>query len=191
MADKEAIVYIVDLGSSMGHCHNGRIETDLDWSLRYFWDKITTTAQAARKTWSVGVIGLRTDETNNKYAEDRGNEGYDNISVLKELGPVSLPVIKGLRTKLKPSETNSGDAMSAIVLASEIVNEFTSNKKGEPLKFKREVYLITDGMGGIDEDDIEEIASRLNDIGIKLTVMQVLSPQYTGSFLADDFALVV
>lgn len=171
MADKEAIVYIVDLGSSMGDCHNGRTETDLDWSLRYVWDKITTTAQAARKTWCVGVVGLRTDETNNNYAEDSANEGYDNISVLKELGPVSLPEIKGLRTKLKPSQTESGDAMSAIVLASEMVNEFTSNKKGEPLKFKREVYLITDGMGGIDEDDIDEIASRLNDIGIKLTVV--------------------
>lgn len=189
MADKEAVVYIVDLGSSMGDCHNGRTESDLDWSLRYVWDKITTTAQAARKTWCVGVVGLRTDETDNKFAEDSGNEGYDNISNLKELGPVSLPEIKGLRNKLKPSNTQNGDAMSAIVLASELVNDFTSNKKGEPLKFRREVYLVTDGMGGIDEDDIDEIASRLNEIGIKLTVVQVLLPKCANVFADNNIAL--
>lgn len=173
MADKEAIVYIVDLGSSMGDCHTGRTESDLDWSLSYVWDKISTTAQAARKTWCVGVIGLRTNATDNKYAENRENEGYDNISVLKELGPVSLSEIKGLKTRLSPSETESGDAMSAIVLASEMINDFTMDKKGQPLKYKREVYLITDGMGAIDEDDIDEIASRINDIGVQLTVVQV------------------
>lgn len=190
MADKEAAVYVVDLGSSMGECHNGRTESDLDWSLSYVWDKISTTAQASRKTWCVGVIGLRTDETNNKYAEDPENEGYDNISVLKELGPVSLVDIKELKTKLYPSGTQSGDAMSAIVLASEMINDYTTNKKGERLKFKREVYVITDGMGGIDEDDIDEIASRLNDIGVELTVVQVPLPKHINIKFADYLTLV-
>ncbi|THX79202.1 putative Ku family DNA helicase [Aureobasidium pullulans] len=43
MAGKEATVYIVDLGESMGEKHNGREITDLDWALTYIWDKITTT----------------------------------------------------------------------------------------------------------------------------------------------------
>lgn len=173
MADKQAAVYIVDVGSSMGDCHNGRIESDLDWSMRYVWDKVTATAQAARKTWSVGVLGLRTDETNNRYAEDEKNQGYDNITELKALGPISLPEIKSLKAKLQPSETNSGDAMSAIVLATEMINVFTTNAKGLPLKYKRDIYLITDGTGAIDKDDVDEIASRINEIGIALTVVQV------------------
>ena len=43
MAQKEATVYIVDIGKSMGEKHNGREISDLDWALTYIWDKITTT----------------------------------------------------------------------------------------------------------------------------------------------------
>ena len=43
MADKEATVYVVDVGRSMGRKHQSREETDLDWAMRYVWDKITTT----------------------------------------------------------------------------------------------------------------------------------------------------
>ncbi len=43
MADKEATVYIVDLGASMGKVHNGREVSDLDWAMTYVWDKVTST----------------------------------------------------------------------------------------------------------------------------------------------------
>lgn len=43
MADKEATVYIVDVGLSMGQKHNGRKQSDLDWAMEYVWDKITST----------------------------------------------------------------------------------------------------------------------------------------------------
>lgn len=43
MADKEATVYIVDIGKSMGECHNGRSVSDLEWAMQYVWDRITTT----------------------------------------------------------------------------------------------------------------------------------------------------
>lgn len=45
MADKEATVYIMDIGRSMGRKHQGRKETDFDWAMRYVWDKITTTVR--------------------------------------------------------------------------------------------------------------------------------------------------
>lgn len=45
MADKEATVYIVDLGRSMGEMHGGRKESDLDWAMTYVWDKITSTVR--------------------------------------------------------------------------------------------------------------------------------------------------
>lgn len=43
MADKEATVYIVDVGKSMGRQRNGRNLSDLDWAMQYVWDKVTTT----------------------------------------------------------------------------------------------------------------------------------------------------
>ena len=43
MAGKEATVYILDLGQTMAEMRHGRSQTDLEWSLEYVWDKITTT----------------------------------------------------------------------------------------------------------------------------------------------------
>ena len=43
MADKEATVYIIDVGKSMGKKNNGRDVTDLEWSMLYIWDCITNT----------------------------------------------------------------------------------------------------------------------------------------------------
>ena len=43
MADKEATLYIVDVGKSMGQKNNGREQSDLDWAMLYVWDKITST----------------------------------------------------------------------------------------------------------------------------------------------------
>lgn len=43
MADKEATLYVVDLGESMGRKQHGRAESDLEWAMTYVWEKITTT----------------------------------------------------------------------------------------------------------------------------------------------------
>ena len=43
MADKEATIYIVDVGKSMGRKNHGRSVSDFDWAMTYVWDKITST----------------------------------------------------------------------------------------------------------------------------------------------------
>ncbi len=43
MAEKEATIYIVDVGRSMGEKHNGREQSDFDWAMTYVWEKITST----------------------------------------------------------------------------------------------------------------------------------------------------
>lgn len=45
MAEKEATVYIVDVGISMGEKRNGRSMTDLEWAMQYVWDRITATVR--------------------------------------------------------------------------------------------------------------------------------------------------
>jgi len=162
MADKEATVYILDLGSSMADCHNGRTESDLDWSMQYVWDKISTTAAASRKTWNVGVIGVRTDETKHPLEED----GYDNISVLQELGMVSMNSISTLRDLVKPSNTETGDCVSAVVLAIEMIEMFTRR-----LKYNRNIILVTNGEAPIDGDDVDDIANKIKRTNIQLTVL--------------------
>jgi len=41
MAEKEATLFVIDLGSSMGKREQGRDITNLEWSMQYVWDKIT------------------------------------------------------------------------------------------------------------------------------------------------------
>jgi ATP-dependent DNA helicase 2 subunit 2 len=55
MADKEATVYIIDVGASMGAKHHGRTQSDLDWAMTYVWDKITSTVgfKFAILRWSI------------------------------------------------------------------------------------------------------------------------------------------
>jgi ATP-dependent DNA helicase 2 subunit 2 len=50
MADKEATVFIVDLGASMGQHSQGREMTNLDWCLQYVWNKVS--AKVARFSFS-------------------------------------------------------------------------------------------------------------------------------------------
>lgn len=163
MAEKEATVFILDLGASMSRHNSGRDESDLDWSMRYVWDKITDIVSSNRKTLCVGIVGLRTDETNNKLQE---NDGYENISVLQELGPMSMSGLKTLQPLIKPSQTMSGDAVSAIVVAVEMIETFTKK-----LKYKRNVILITDGEGEVDTEDTSVIIRKMNDSKIGLTIL--------------------
>lgn len=163
MADKEATVFILDLGSSMAQTHSGRDESDLDWSMRYVWDKITDIVAASRKTLCVGVIGLRTDETDNKLQDD---DGYENISVLQQLGPMTMGSLRSLQSKIESSSTWSGDAISAIVLAVDMIDTFTKK-----LKWNRKIVLVTDGLGPMDGDDLSDISKKMNDSNIQLTVL--------------------
>ena len=57
MAGKEATVYILDLGRSMGKKRHGRDQTDLDWALEYVWDKITNTV--SRRSFGDLVRSIR------------------------------------------------------------------------------------------------------------------------------------
>ena len=59
MADKEATVYIVDVGASMGKKNNGRQETDLDWAMTYVWDKITSTVSHEERKQNLPYRRLR------------------------------------------------------------------------------------------------------------------------------------
>lgn len=165
MADKEATVYIVDLGESMGDCHNGRTESDLDFSMKYVWDKLTNTVAANRKTWTVGVVGLNTDDTNNPQAND-DLDGYDHISVLHELGPITRASLKSLKESLQPTHVSGGDAISAIVVATNMIEVFTKK-----LKYKRRIVLVTNGESPIDDESADEVAAKINECGIELVVM--------------------
>lgn len=169
MASKEATVYIIDQGATTAASRNGRDESDLDYLMRYVWGKLADVMAANRTTLSVGVVGFRTNETNN---EESGDD-YENINVLKPLGPLEMQHLRTLQRTVKPSQTESGDAISAIIVAMQMIQRFTTLKTGKPGKYKRKIVLVTDGRGFIDDDAeaLDQIAEKINENEIELVVM--------------------
>ncbi|KAF1834420.1 SPOC domain-like protein [Decorospora gaudefroyi] len=162
MAGKEATVYILDLGRSMGEKRHGRDQTDLEWALEYVWDKITTTVATGRKSALMSVIGYRTDKTDLGGIMEEA-EGYENIRVFSKLKQYFLGDIRNLQEHLKPSKTNNGDLLSALAVAIHMIDSATKGTKGNPLKYERRIIIVTDGRGEMDTADLDEMASKIKD----------------------------
>ncbi|KAI4189820.1 MAG: hypothetical protein L6R41_001186 [Letrouitia leprolyta] len=167
MAEKEATVYIVDVGASMGEKRNGREVSDLDFAMTYVWDKITSTVALDRKTATLGVIGLRTDGTANELGSE---ESFENISVFQEISNTLLPDLKQLRRKVELSNTDSGDAISAIVIAIQMITKYCKK-----LKYKRKIVLVTNGRGSLDDDpaSVAEITKKITQDDMELVIVGV------------------
>ncbi|OQN97542.1 hypothetical protein B0A48_16696 [Cryoendolithus antarcticus] len=163
MAQKEATVYIVDIGSTMGERSHGRKETNLDFALEYVWDKIMSTVASGRKTAMAGVVAVRTDETLNSLGE-----GYEHISILHNIAQVQMPQIRKLQRELVVSNTHGGDIVSAMIVAIQMITE-TCKK----LKYDRKIVLVTDARGPMDVDDLPQIRAKLQEDDIQLTVLGV------------------
>ncbi|CBF77271.1 hypothetical protein AN4552.2 [Aspergillus nidulans FGSC A4] len=165
MADKEATVYIVDVGKSMGERRNGRDLTDLEWAMKYVWDCITNTVATGRKTAMLGVIGLKTDGTDNELGDE---SHFSHISVLSEIKQFLMSDIRELGERIKPSSVDKGDAISALILAIQMI--ITHCKK---LKWKRKIVLITNGLGRMNSENLDDIVSKVKEDNIELIILDL------------------
>ncbi|KAL1959864.1 hypothetical protein VTO42DRAFT_1009 [Malbranchea cinnamomea] len=168
MAEKEATVYIVDVGASMAECHNGRDVSDLDWAMQYVWDKITTTVATGRKTATIGVIGLKTDESDNEMWRKHQEDSYAHLSIFQPIGQILMPDLRKLQKLIKPSNVDEGDAISSIILAIEMIIQYCKR-----LKYKRRIVLVTNGKSPMDPDGLDEIVNKVRSEGIELIVLGV------------------
>jgi len=82
--------------------------------MRYVWDKMANTLLMNRKTDVVGVVGFRTNQTDHQldHAE------YPNISVSRSCsdGQFLMSDLRKLQRVIQPSDTENGDAISAVVV---------------------------------------------------------------------------
>ncbi|TKA69171.1 hypothetical protein B0A49_04616 [Cryomyces minteri] len=165
MAQKDSTVYIIDVGASMAQQNGGRQETDLDWAMRYVWDKITSTVALDRKTALVGVLGLRTDGTDNLLDSE---DSFQHISVSLPISRVQMPELRKLRSLVKPSNTDDGDAISAIVIAIQMIDNHCKK-----LQYSKRIILVTNGRSVMDDEDVPQIASKLKEDNIELIIIGV------------------
>ena len=120
-----------------------------------------------RKNATLGVVGLRTDRTENELDNE---ESFQHLCVLQEIGQLLLPGLKQLHSFFKVSDTDDGDAVSAIVIAIQMIAKYCRK-----LKYRRKIVLITNGKGSIesDPDGIAEIARKIKADDIELVVVGV------------------
>ncbi|EPS42858.1 hypothetical protein H072_3235 [Dactylellina haptotyla CBS 200.50] len=166
MADKQATVYVIDLALSMKYHHNHRAESDLDYTLRYLWDRITTTVSNGRKTDTIAVVGFRTDASDNGLVEN--DDSYQNIGVLSPMSQFLMPQIRELQKMLYANRGEKGDGISALVVAIDIIEKYCKK-----LKYIRNIVLLTNGTGNFDFEGIDDIVKQIKDQGINLTVLGV------------------
>ncbi|KAL9087556.1 MAG: hypothetical protein Q9159_003572 [Coniocarpon cinnabarinum] len=163
MANKECTIFIVDVGESTGQKRHGRDQSDLDWSMQYVWDKLAGIISTGRKTLYTSVIGLRTNGTDHNGPTE---EDYENISVFKYPSQMLLPDVRNLIKQLTPSDTDDGDAISAIIIAIQLIAE-----QCKQLKYKKQIIMTTNCTGTVEADQLGDIAQKLQDDGIELTVL--------------------
>ncbi|KAH8153276.1 uncharacterized protein LAJ45_02863 [Morchella importuna] len=167
MADKQTTIYVIDLGKSMGEGpKNGRTETDLEYVLKYVWDKITSTIANGRKTDTIGIVGFRTDGTNNEMVEE--DDSYENVSVMSPVKQFLLPDLREMQEKLVPSRVDVGDGISALCIGIQLIMLHCKR-----LKFIRNICLVTNGRGSFDMDEVEQIKEQIKAEGINLTILGV------------------
>ncbi|KTW32816.1 uncharacterized protein T551_00301 [Pneumocystis jirovecii RU7] len=182
MANKEVTVFVIDLGHQMGDFQEGREQCDLEWALSYFWDKISSKIFSGRKTDCVGVIGFKTNETNNDMEDD---EFYKNISVLCPIQQITIKQIKELKKQLVPSNTNIGDAISGIIIGIDLISKYCGN-----LKYIKNLILITNGMSYMDFSDSEKIAYQVKHMSINISIFGIDFDSYSYGY-KEDFKSII
>ncbi|KAG5437562.1 hypothetical protein PCANB_000990 [Pneumocystis canis] len=165
MADKEATVFVIDLGHQMGNYQKGRTQNDLEWALNYVWNKISSKVLSGRKTDSVGIVGFKTDETNNDMGDD---EFYRNISVLCPIQQITIKQIKELKKLLIPSHTDIGDAISAVIIGIDLLSKYCRH-----LKYIKNLILITNGLSHMNFSDLEKIAYQIKYMSINFSIFGI------------------
>ena len=108
---------------------------------------------------------MGSETTKNILDED---DSFSNINELQGIQQTLLGDVKHLHEQIKPSKSSSGDVISALVVAIEMMERHTRK-----LKYKRNIILVTDAARTMDADDAEQISSKILDDGVQLTVLGV------------------
>lgn len=76
--------------------------------------------------------------------------------------------VRSISSSLVPSSTNDGDSLSALVIGIEMMKKYCRH-----LKYRKNIYLFTDGRGETDFDGYETILQQMIENNINLTVLGV------------------
>ncbi|QSL65397.1 hypothetical protein MERGE_002707 [Pneumocystis wakefieldiae] len=165
MSEREVTVFVIDMDKRMRNCGNNRTQSNLEWALSYFWSKISSKILSGRKTDCVGVVGFKTDETNNDMKEDKF---YENISVLCPIQQITINEVEELKRKLVPSNTDVGDAISAVIIGIDLISKYCGS-----FRHIKNLILITNGESAMNFSDLEKIGYQIRYMSINFSIFGI------------------
>ena len=162
MAGKEAILVILDVGPSMNSRYQ---DSDSQSRLDLGIDSIKLLIQQKllfSKNHALGIVLFGTEETENDLNAQMG--GYENITVASALEVPSLNLVRFMdQIQTTPQ---SADFVDALVVGVDMLVSFCGKKK-----YNKRIFLITDGNSKVNDADLNDIVSTMNENEIKLNVM--------------------
>jgi len=175
---KEAIVFCIDVSSSMGATDPGKRQTRLKEVMEGV--KLLIEAKVLQsKQNECGVVLFGASETANPLNEASG--GYDNVSILEG---VHRPSVVSLPAKLDQVQVGveHGDLIDGLVVAVD-----TLHRRVGKLKFTKTVYLVTAAEDRIESPaDLEATVGHMISQEISLVVVGLGFKQTLGSAVTDD-----
>ncbi|KAK5240832.1 ATP-dependent DNA helicase yku80 [Cryomyces antarcticus] len=79
-----------------------------------------------------------------------------------------MPELRNLRSLVRLSNTDDGDAISAIVIAIQMIDN-----QCKKLQYIKKIILVTNGRSVMDDEDVPQIVSKLREDNIELVIMYV------------------
>jgi len=165
MANKEATIYIIDINPPMWIKDETTKLTGYDYAKKIISELLHIKLIGGRKMDKVGIILIGTENSENPLAD---GESYLNISVKYPILQSSLEMLNTVMNEVH-NENSYGDLLDSIVIASDMINAHCKN-----LKYKKTIYLITDGNSQILNDDENQnlsIANFIKDRDIQLNLI--------------------
>eukprot|EP01084_Bolivina_argentea_P122985 217962_1 len=143
---KEALVIVLDIGSTMGNLRENSGMTGLDQAKTAFRLMVQQKLLFGYKQDVCSLVLFNSRNTDNPSHEKYG--GYESVEEYFKLNTPNLDLLECIDNVQCNPEGKNGDAMDAVLAASEIIVNYCAKKK-----YTKRIFLITDANTPINGDN--------------------------------------
>ncbi|KAI9324892.1 SPOC like C-terminal domain-containing protein [Obelidium mucronatum] len=164
MAQKEAAVLLLDVGSSMWRTIDADGKSRLDNACSAIEHILHSKIIGGRKTDLVSLILVGTDDTDNDLNTKMG-KGYENITTYTQIEMANLQTLQFVTDGCVKGQ-GSGDVVDGIVVAIALLEKHCKH-----LKWLKSIFILSDFMSPINQDDAKTILKKASDYDVKVNLI--------------------
>ncbi|KAF0411993.1 SPOC domain-like protein [Gigaspora margarita] len=165
MADKKVTIYIIDVGPTMWQVERKPGVTGLDLARKAVLIMLEAKVITGLKSDVTSLLLFGTDDTNNYMNDQTG--GYEHVTTLYPIEQPSMSILRTVNNNL-PHGKVKGDAFDALIVALGMIDLHCRN-----LKFKKKIYLLTDGESPINSSDFDAVLRQINESNVELNILGI------------------